>query len=191
MSRVVFMRDRGDGRRMKEVVYVDPPEYQGSAFTNAAGLPRPWVRGLPFPWVTPMVEGVPRFREIERVKAELCRTLWGCQVCGDDLDDLAWVALKAPADGSAVVSSAAIHAACLRLAVQYCPVLGDPGMAYVFAEVYRDDVVAVPTEEAEAAGEAPRTPAARWHLRPVESTLRPDRVRVFHTLAEVRNAQGV
>lgn len=183
MQRVVYMQDRDDGQRMKDVVYVHPPSYKGEEFPNPAGLPRPVVGGLPFPWVTPMADGKPLFREIERVKAELCRRLWGCQVCGNDLDSTAWVALKEPAEGSAVVSSAAIHPACLRLAVQYCPVLGDPAMGYAFTEVYEDDIVAV-TDESPDRND--RAPAARWHLRPAAETSRPDRVRTFHSLSDVR-----
>ncbi|KOU77051.1 hypothetical protein ADK57_04015 [Streptomyces sp. MMG1533] len=183
MQRVVYLRDRDDGQRMKDVVYVHPPRYKGEDFQNPAGLPRPVVAGLPFPWVTPMGDGVPLFREIERAKAELCRRLWGCQVCGNDLDVTAWVALQEPKDGSPVVSSAAIHPECLRIAVRYCPVLGDPGAGYVFTEVYEDDIVAVPDDSPDRNA---RMPAARWHLRAVAGTSRPDRVRSFRSLSEVR-----
>ncbi|MER5548383.1 hypothetical protein ABT072_39485 [Streptomyces sp. NPDC002589] len=185
MQRVVYLRDRPDGQRMKDVVYVHPPRYKGEDFQNPAGLPRPVVGGLPFPWVTPMGDGQPLFREIERVKAELCRRLWGCQVCGNDLGTTAWLALQEPQDGSAVVSSAAIHAECLRIAVDYCPVLGNPSMGYVFTEAYEDDIVAVSDTSPDR---NPHTPTARWHLRPVVETSRPNRVRRFHSLAEVKAA---
>jgi len=101
---------------MQDVVPAEPVTHLGRDFPNPAGLPRPRVRGLPFPWVTPMVEGTPRFREIERVRAEMCRSLWGCQVCGEDLDAAAWVAVKEARPGAAIVSSAAMHRGCLDLA---------------------------------------------------------------------------
>lgn len=179
-QRVVYLRDRDDGQRMKDVIYVHPPSYKGSEFQNPAGLPRPVVAGLPFPWVTPMGDSGPLFREVERVKAELCRRLWGCQVCGHDLAPTAWVALERPEDGSPVITSAAIHHACLRLAVQHCPVLGDAAKGYAFTEVFEDDIVAA----ADGAGHE-RAPAARWHLRPVSETSRPDRTRAFLTLSQV------
>ncbi|MGW5202137.1 hypothetical protein [Streptomyces spiralis] len=168
---------------MKDVVYVHPPRYKDADFQNPAGLPRPVVGGLPFPWVTPMGAGGPLFREVERVKAELCRRLWGCQVCGNDLDVTAWVALERPEDWAGVITSAAMHQACLRLAVTYCPVLGDATRGYAFTEVYEDEVVAV--EEKASNKMAPRT---RWCLRPVSETVRPGRVRAFLTLGQLDEA---
>ncbi|MFE9023448.1 hypothetical protein ACFYNL_33430 [Streptomyces sp. NPDC007808] len=178
--RVVYLRDREDGQRMKDVLYVHPPSYKGVEFHNPAGLPRPVVAGLPFPWVTPMGDSGPLFREVERVKAELCRRLWGCQVCGNDLDTTAWVALERPEDGSPVVTSAAIHRACLRLGVRHCPVLGDAANGYAFTEVFEDDITAVAGDGAQE-----RAPAARWYLRSVADTARPDRVRTFLSVREV------
>ncbi|MEU1471656.1 hypothetical protein ABZ434_25975 [Streptomyces sp. NPDC005761] len=182
MQRVVYLRDRVDGQRMKDVVYVHPPRYKGEEFHNPAGLPRPVVGGLPYPWVTPMGDEAPLFRELERVKAELCRRLWGCQVCGNDLGATAWAALQEPAEGSAVVSSAAIHPACLQLAVKYCPVLGDPARRYAFTEVLEEDIVAVSSGNS-APGD--RSPAARWHLLPAAETSQPDRTRSFLSLTQV------
>ncbi|MFE7093507.1 hypothetical protein [Streptomyces erythrochromogenes] len=179
-QRIVHLRDRDDGQRMKDVVYVHPPRYKGADFQNPAGLPRPIVGGFPFPWVTPMGDDGPRFREIERVKAELCRRLWGCQVCGDDLGVAAWVALERPEDGAAVVSSAAIHPACLRIALDYCPALGDAARGYAFTEVLEDDIAPVD------GGTQGRAPKIRWHLRPVSETAEPNRVRVFLSVADVR-----
>ncbi|GAA3570922.1 hypothetical protein [Streptomyces osmaniensis] len=178
-QRVVYLRDR-DGQRMKDVIYVHPPSYKGAEFQNPAGLPRPVVAGLPFPWITPMGDGGPLFREVERVKAELCRRLWGCQVCGHDLDTTAWAALERPEDGSPVITSAAIHGACLRLAAQHCPVLGDAANGYAFTEVVRDDIATAADENGHA-----RAPTARWHLRPLSETPRPHRTRTFLTLSEV------
>ncbi|MEU3819756.1 hypothetical protein AB0E74_09115 [Streptomyces sp. NPDC030392] len=179
-QRIVYLRDRDDGQRMKDVVYVHPPRYKDAEFQNPAGLPRPVVGGLPFPWVTPMGPGGPLFREVERVKAELCRRFWGCQVCGNDLDVTAWVALERPGDGAGVITSAAMHQACLRLAVTYCPALGDVTRGYAFTEVYEDDVVG--GEENAGNERAPRT---RWYLRPVAETARPGRVRRFLTLDQI------
>ncbi|MFG3531967.1 hypothetical protein ACGF8B_35310 [Streptomyces sp. NPDC047917] len=179
-QRVVYLRDRDDGQRMKDVVYVHPPSYKGAEFPNPAGLPRPVVAGLPFPWVTPMGTSGPLFREVERVKAELCRRLWGCQVCGNDLDTTAWVALERPEEGSPVITSSAIHRTCLRLAVRHCPVLGNAANGYTFTEVFEDDI-------ATAAGEHnhERAPKARWYLRPVAETSQPDRPRAFLSLPQV------
>ncbi|MFH0521652.1 hypothetical protein ACHBTE_31275 [Streptomyces sp. M41] len=186
-QRIVHLRDRDDGLRMKDVVYVHPPHYKGAEFQNPAGLPRPLVAGLPFPWVTPMGDGGPLFREVERIRAELCRRLWGCQVCGDDLDTMAWVALERPEDGSPVITSSAIHGTCLRLAVRHCPVLGDAAKGYAFTEVSEDDITAVGEENGNE-----RAPKARWYLRPVAETPRPDRVRTFLTVAQVLDRpQGV
>jgi hypothetical protein len=173
-QRVVYLRDRDDGQRMKDVIYVHPPSYKGAEFHNPAGLPRPVVAGLPFPWVTPMGDSGPLFREVERVKAELCRRLWGCQVCGDDLGTTAWVALERPEDGSSVITSAALHRACLSLAVQHCPVLGDVANGYAFTEVYQDDITTAADK-----GTHGGAPKCRWYLRPVSQTPRPDRTRVF------------
>ncbi|MEV6050422.1 hypothetical protein [Streptomyces sp. NPDC052107] len=179
-QRVVYLRDRDDGQRMKDVIYVHPPSYKGAEFQNPAGLPRPVVAGLPFPWVTPMGDSGPLFREVERVKAELCRRLWGCQVCGNDLDTTAWVALERPEDGSPVITSAAIHRACLSLAVEHCPVLGDAANNYAFTEVFEDDIAAAADE-----GRHEGAPKARWYLRPVSETPRPDRMRTFLSLRQV------
>lgn len=162
MLRTVFLRDRRDGCRMKDVVAAEPVIYLGQDFPNPAGLPRPRVRGLPFPWVTPMVDETPRFRDLDRVRAEMCRSLWGCQVCGEDLDPVAWVAVKEAKPGSAIVSSAAMHRRCLDLAVRHCPRLGDPASGCAFAEVSRQDIHPRPEQAAE---HDERQPKMRWYLR--------------------------
>ncbi|MGW6843861.1 hypothetical protein [Streptomyces sp. NPDC054958] len=165
---------------MKDVVYIRPPQYKGEEFQNPAGLPRPVVAGLPFPWVTPMGDSEPLFKEVERVKAEMCRSHWGCQVCGNDLATTAWVALERPEEGSPVITSAAMHQTCLILAAEHCPVLGDASNGYAFTEVQQDDITASYDETSHE-----KAPKSRWRLRSVSETSRPDRLRIFLSLAQL------
>jgi hypothetical protein len=147
---------------MKDVIPAEAVTYRDHDFPNPAGLPRPQVAGLPFPWVTPMIDGVPRFREIDRVRAEMCRALWGCQVCGEDLGATAWVVVREAKQGAGIVSSSAMHRQCLDLAVRHCPRLADPGSGYAFTEVSLHDI------ESRVTPTGPRDdrqPRERWYLQ--------------------------
>ncbi len=88
----------------------------------AAGLPRPRSDGIPIPWITRIDPDGPAWAHVDTVRLLQCQTDWLCQVCGQQLPRQSWVVLEA---GRAVLSDAAMHAACVVMALRWCPYLAD------------------------------------------------------------------
>ncbi|MFI8977140.1 hypothetical protein ACIGO9_29955 [Nocardia asteroides] len=104
----------------------------------ARGLPRPRsADGRSIPFVTECTDGVPR-RAIDSARLLECQIRWQCQVCGELLDDQAWVVTDEDDD---VVSNAAMHRRCLELSLRACPYLRGNATTRTVA-VSRRDLVA-------------------------------------------------
>ena len=104
----------------------------------AAGLPRPVSAGLPIPYVTPVSNGRPWWRLTHGARLLACQHSWLCQFCGLPLPELAWVVLN----GDHIESDAALHKACLDLALSLCPHLNAESLDRHCREVPRSAVLA-------------------------------------------------
>lgn len=96
------------------------------------GLPRPRLDGLPVPWITRVTHGVPQWKRVLLDRILQCQVDWLCQVCGQQLPRWAWVALGP--DGI-VLSDAAVHHECMRMARRWCPHLRNPASHVELVEV--------------------------------------------------------
>lgn len=103
------------------------------------GLPRPRsAHGRPIPFVTDCTGGDPRWKAIDSARVLECQIRWQCQVCGELLEDQAWVVTDEDDD---VVSNAAMHRRCLELSLGACPYLRGNATTRTVA-VSREDLVA-------------------------------------------------
>jgi hypothetical protein len=98
------------------------------------GMPRPILEGRPVPWLAIVVGSRVAWTALNEARGREARRSWLCQVCGESLAEIAWIAVSAgvPAQGGA------LHLECLDLARKVCPALRKDE-SFVFAEVRRED----------------------------------------------------
>lgn len=73
---------------------------------------------MPVPWITRITLGEPQWKRVLTDRILECQVDWLCQVCSEPLARRAWVILGP--DGI-VLSDAAMHHECLRMARRWCP----------------------------------------------------------------------
>lgn len=83
-----------------------------------AGLPRPRIDGMPVPWITRMDGKQAAWARVIPHRLRECQRHWLCQVCGQALSERAWVLAEYDLE---VLSGAAMHLPCLRMAQHWCP----------------------------------------------------------------------
>jgi hypothetical protein len=127
--------------------------------TVVVGLPRPVVQGRPLPWITPVTAGHPWWRLIHPDRLLACQSGWCCQLCGQAVGQDA-VVLAAWRE--LVLSDAALHARCAKIAIGWCPELAMTSFEVI--PVAPADVLA--DGEPLRIGDAHPGKRQDWQLRP-------------------------
>ncbi|MFE0774335.1 hypothetical protein [Streptomyces sp. NPDC058861] len=110
----------------------------GLAVPPVVGLPRPDHNGLPVPWVAPRTRARVWWRALDAERLAAAHNEWRCQVCGEALPDEAWV-LATP---EGAVLQAALHEACMHLALKFCPHLASEATRAAGRLVTREQLAA-------------------------------------------------